>query len=253
LEDTLATLAGAGMATAGAGRTLAEARAPAIIPLAGGARVVVTGAATPASGVPAAWAAGHDLPGVDLLPDLSRATAGDVGSRLRRASRPGDGLVVSIHWGSNWGYDVPADHVRFARWLIDEGVHVVHGHSSHHPRPIEVYRNRLILYGCGDFLNDYEGIEGEDAYRGDLVLMYFAALSPHGTLAGLEMSPLQIRRMRLTRAGPDDVEWLRATLNRVSAPFGTQVEATMAGTLALRWNEPAPRPGPRQAARAAVR
>ena len=24
----------------------------------------------------------------------------------------------------------------------------------------EVYRDKLILYGCGDFLNDYEGIGG---------------------------------------------------------------------------------------------
>jgi hypothetical protein len=27
-------------------------------------------------------------------------------------------------------------------------------------RPFEVYRDRLILYGCGDLLNDYEGIGG---------------------------------------------------------------------------------------------
>ena len=39
------------------------------------------------------------------------------------------------------------------------GIDVVHGHSSHHPRPIEVYQRRLILYGCGDFIDDYEGIE----------------------------------------------------------------------------------------------
>ena len=45
--------------------------------------------------------------------------------------------------------------------LIEEaGVPVVHGHSSHHPKAIEVYEGRLILYGCGDFLNDYEGIAG---------------------------------------------------------------------------------------------
>jgi len=34
---------------------------------------------------------------------------------------------------------------------------------------------RLILYGCGDFLNDYEGIRGYEEYRGDLALMYFGA------------------------------------------------------------------------------
>ena len=48
--------------------------------------------------------------------------------------------------------------IRFAHRLIDAGVDVVHGHSSHHPRPIEVYRGKLILYGCGDTIDDYEGI-----------------------------------------------------------------------------------------------
>jgi poly-gamma-glutamate capsule biosynthesis protein CapA/YwtB (metallophosphatase superfamily) len=30
---------------------------------------------------------------------------------------------------------------------------------------IEGYRDRLILYGCGDFLNDYEGIKGYEEFR----------------------------------------------------------------------------------------
>jgi poly-gamma-glutamate synthesis protein (capsule biosynthesis protein) len=240
LEDTLDTLAAAGMAAAGAGRTLAEARAPAVVPLAGGSHVLVTAAATATSGVSDAWAAGHDRAGVDVLPDLSRATAREVAARARRVSRPGDFLVASIHWGTNWGYDVPADHVRFARWLIDDGVHIVHGHSSHHPRPIEVYRDGLILYGCGDFLNDYEGIEGAEAYRGDLALMYFATLSPDGALVSLEMTPLQIRQMRLARPKTVDVEWLRVTLDRVSAPCGARVEATPAGAFVLRWKGAGP-------------
>jgi poly-gamma-glutamate synthesis protein (capsule biosynthesis protein) len=37
-------------------------------------------------------------------------------------------------------------------------VDVVHGHSSHHCKGAEVYRGRLVLYGCGDLISDYEGI-----------------------------------------------------------------------------------------------
>jgi poly-gamma-glutamate capsule biosynthesis protein CapA/YwtB (metallophosphatase superfamily) len=51
--------------------------------------------------------------------------------------------------------------------------HLVHGHSSHHPRPFEVYRRTSILYGCGDYLHDYEGISGYEPFRDDLTLMYF--------------------------------------------------------------------------------
>ena len=50
----------------------------------------------------------------------------------------------------------------FAHRLVDAGADVVHGHSSHHPRPLEVYGGRLVLHGCGDLVNDYEGIEGHE-------------------------------------------------------------------------------------------
>jgi poly-gamma-glutamate synthesis protein (capsule biosynthesis protein) len=176
------------------------------------------------SGIPASWAAGPRRPGVNLLPDFSPDTARALGARIARDRRVGDVAVVSVHWGSNWGYDVPRSHVAFAHALVDAGVDVVHGHSSHHARPIEIYRNRLILYGCGDFINDYEGIEGYEQYRDDLPLMYFATLDARtGALVGLGLTPLRISRMRLARASQLDAAWLRDTLDRISAPFGTRV------------------------------
>jgi poly-gamma-glutamate synthesis protein (capsule biosynthesis protein) len=236
LADTLDTLARVGLKAAGAGRNLAEAETPALVILPGGASVAVFAFGTQSSGVPAEWAAREHTPGIDLLKDLSEATAGEVGRRVARVKAPRRLVVASIHWGANWGYDVPRDHVRFAHWLIDRGVDVVHGHSSHHPRPIEVYHNRLILYGCGDFIDDYEGIAGHEQYRDDLVLMYFATLADDtGGLIGLQLSPMRIRNMRLNRPADAEVEWLRNTLDRVSAPYGARVEAGSAGTLRLRW------------------
>jgi poly-gamma-glutamate synthesis protein (capsule biosynthesis protein) len=144
--------------------------------------------------------------------------------------------VASIHWGTNWGYEVPPAHVRFARRLVDGGVDVVHGHSSHHPRPIEVYRNRLILYGCGDFINDYEGILGHEEYRPDLTLMYFPTFDAvSGELRDLRMTPMQLRKLRLNRAAPEDARWLRDRLARISLEFRSAVEASDDGSLLLRW------------------
>jgi poly-gamma-glutamate synthesis protein (capsule biosynthesis protein) len=162
LVETLETLGRAGLTTTGAGRTLAEARRPAVVDLPDDVRVVVHGLGSETSGIPRAWAATEDKGGVDLLPGLSDETAAAIADRVARVKRGRDVTVASIHWGTNWGYEVPGAHVRFAHRLIDGAVDVVHGHSSHHPRPIEVYRNRLILYGCGDFINDYEGILGHE-------------------------------------------------------------------------------------------
>lgn len=239
LEETLDTLAAAGVSTAGAGRTEGEADRPATVTLDQCGRVIVYSVGAASSGIPPGWAAAPDRAGVNLLPDLSARTAGRVAQRVRDAKHPGDLAVVSIHWGSNWGYGVPPEHVDFAHRLVDGGVDLVHGHSSHHPRPIEIYRDRLILYGCGDCVDDYEGIRGYEQYRDDLRLLYFASLEPGtGRLSRLRMAPMRARRLRLHHASRADAEQLRDTLDRISRRYAARVELADDGMLALR-HEPA--------------
>lgn len=234
LEDTLATLVAAGIPAVGAGSTAAEARRPAAVPVGTGGRVFVFAFGATSSGIPRGWAASDDRPGVALLPDLTRRTADGVVALMQRVKRPGDVVVASVHWGSNWGYPMADDHIGFAHRLIDGGVDIVHGHSSHHPRPIEVYRGKLILYGCGDLIDDYEGIGGYHEYRDDLRLLYFASVQPGtGDLLELRMVPMQARRMRLHRADAGDVAYLRDVLNRASDGFGCRVDVTPEGGLAL--------------------
>lgn len=231
LVETIETLERAGLRTAGAGRSLQDAAGPAVVPVEGG-RVLVLGVGHESSGVPSSWAATANSAGVWLLDDLSERAAAIVGERVRRFRRAGDVSVVSIHWGSNWGYDVPEDHVLFAHALVDAGVDVVHGHSSHHPRPIEIYRGRPIFYGCGDLVTDYEGIGGREEYRGDLALMYFVDLDPERGLLALRMVPMAMRKMRLELAQPGDAAWLADRLAQVSARYRTRI-ASEGGVLAV--------------------
>jgi poly-gamma-glutamate synthesis protein (capsule biosynthesis protein) len=234
LIETLETLEHAGIMTAGAGRNLGDARRRVALSLPGGARLFVAACGYESSGIPDDWAALTNEPGVDLLPDLSDETAAAVAAGVTAAKRTGDVAVVSIHWGDNWGYDLPRRHVGFAHRLVECGVDIVHGHSSHHVRPVEIYRDRLILYGCGDFIDDYEGISGYERYRDDLVVMFFPSLNPAtGQLEALRMAPMQIRGMRLNRPSSEDARWLCDTLNRISGPFGVHVSLSDGG--ALRW------------------
>lgn len=238
LDDTLATLAAAKIAAPGAGRDREEAQRPAIVALEGGARVVVLAIGSESSGIPPAWGAREDRPGVDLLADLSERSIAALCARIEALDRPGDILVVSIHWGSNWGYHVPPSHALLAHRVIDAGADVVHGHSSHHPRPIEIYRGRPIFYGCGDLVNDYEGIEdpAHDSFRAELALAYSPEIEPTtGELVALTMSPMRIRKLRLERAAPEDADWLARTLDRVSEPFGAHVALTPEMRLEVRW------------------
>ena len=103
--------------------------------------------------------------------------------------------IVSLLWGSTWGYDVQPSQVRFARRLIDAGVDLAHGHSSHHPRPIEVYRGKLTT---------------------------------------LHMTPLRARIMRLHHASHQEAEWLRSTLRHISRHFETRVDLDIDTNLAVR-------------------
>ena len=236
LFETLDVLAAAGLRLVGAGRSLRDAQSPAIVPTPrSGGRVVVFAFGTPSSGIPTDWAARQDRPGVHVIATLADAAADELCRRAANVRRPGDLVVVSVHWGSNWGYEVEADQIRFAHRLVDGGVDVVHGHSSHHPRPIEAYRGKLILYGCGDLIDDYEGISGHERYRDDLRLLYLPRLDPSsGRLLELEMAPFQARRLRLNRVSDSDVEWLRNVLDSISRRFGTRVDRTPDGMLALR-------------------
>jgi len=232
LIETLDTLTRVDIGAVGAGRNREEVMSPVVRGLLGDNRLIVCACAHGSSGVPDHWSALTAKPGVYLLPDLTAETAADVASRIARLKRPGDVAVLSIHWGSNWGYDVPQPHVDFAHRLVDGGIDIVHGHSSHHPRPIEIYRDRLILYGCGDFINDYEGIAGYEGYRNELVLMFFPTLgSPTGRLSSLEITPMRIHHLRLNRVSADDAQWVYETVNEISRPFGTHLSWTERGGL----------------------
>ncbi|MEJ2089079.1 MAG: CapA family protein [Gammaproteobacteria bacterium] len=224
LEETLVTLGRAGIQTAGAGREVGAAQAPAILPLPGARRLLVFAYGDTSSGIPPRWAADEDRAGVSLLKDLSRTTADRVTANVTHHRRPDDVVVVSLHWGPNWGYAIPDVRAHFAHALMDSGlIDVVHGHSSHHPVGIERHARGLILYGCGDLLNDYEGIRGHESFRGDLTLLYRVTLPGDGSEPTLRMTPLKVRRMRLNRAGREDAEWLAAALDRASARLGTRV------------------------------
>ncbi|WP_030543328.1 CapA family protein [Streptomyces albus] len=235
LEETLGALSGAGLRTAGAGHDAGSAWRPAEVPLAGGGRLLVLAVAMPSSGVPLDWAAAEDRAGVAVVSEPSESAAHALTDCLRRVRRPGDLAVVSVHWGSNWGYGIARQQIRFAHALVDGGADVVHGHSSHHPRPLETYRGKLVLYGCGDLVDDYEGITGYERYRDDLRLLYLAQLEPDtGRLAGLRMVPLQARRMTLRHASREDSAWLRTVLDRASRDLGTRLDQEPDGALTLR-------------------
>jgi poly-gamma-glutamate synthesis protein (capsule biosynthesis protein) len=242
LVETLDTLRRAGIRTSGAGYDAADAALPAVIDLQSGSRVLVFAFAFEDSGAPRDWRAMRHRAGINLLEDMSDNGIERIARLVTAQRRAGDVVVVSLHWGGNWGFGNPRPQRRFAHALIERAcVDVVHGHSSHHVKGIEVHRGRLVLYGCGDFLTDYEGIGGHEAYRGDLSLMYFPVLAgATGELEELAIVPMHMQRLRLCRATSADLEWLTETLTREGRALGTEVRRASDGSLQLRWSRATP-------------
>jgi poly-gamma-glutamate synthesis protein (capsule biosynthesis protein) len=195
--------------------------------------VLVFAFACESAGVPPEWQAGPAKAGVNLMESLSEREVERVRGQVEARKRPYDLAVASIHWGGNWGYRVPAQHVAFARALIDSaGIDLVHGHSSHHPLRFERYRGKLILYGCGDFLNDYEGIGGYEVFRSELTWMYFPTLDrTTGALSRLLLVPMRIRNFRLNRVNETESHWLETTLLREAGELGLALSRQADGSL----------------------
>ena len=201
-------------------------------------RVIVFSYGLESSGIPLSWAASNHNPGVNLLKGSSDKIVQPIKQKVEEIKKQGDIVIASIHWGGNWGYGIPDLQMELAHKLIDDAdIDIIHGHSSHHVKGIEVYNNKLIIYGSGDFLNDYEGIGGHEEFRPDLGLMYFVSVDPsNGELISLQMTPTQIKWFRVNQVSEKDAVWLRETLNREGKKFGSRVVLNNNNKLTLEWD-----------------
>jgi len=151
LTDTLDILDRNRICHAGAGRNAAGASAPAALRI--GDRTIAFFAFTDNE---PGWKASEGRPGIHYLPtDPDDRDVKRFRSLVEQAREKEDLIVVSAHWGPNWGHKVPEEHAALAHCLVDSGADVVFGHSAHVFRAVEIYRDRPILYSTGDFVDDY--------------------------------------------------------------------------------------------------
>ncbi|WP_101295478.1 CapA family protein [Halegenticoccus soli] len=216
LADTLDALDGAGIARAGAGRTLAEAREPASLAVDGlDVAFVSFTDNTPE------YAATADSPGTAHvrfdLDDRESRRAVEASLSAARGADP-DLLVASLHWGPNMVTEPPPAFRRFGRWLVDRGVDVVHGHSAHVFQGIEVYGGRPIVYDAGDFVDDYV-VDPE--LRNDRSFLFDLRIDGDGTPVELRLAPVEIRDCAVHLAGGEAAEWCRERMRELSDAFGT--------------------------------
>jgi poly-gamma-glutamate capsule biosynthesis protein CapA/YwtB (metallophosphatase superfamily) len=164
------------------------------------------------------WEATDDRPGIWYTPiDLKDERARMVLSSVTQARDRFDFLIVSAHWGPNWGYEPPPEHVSFGRALIDCGADVVFGHSAHVFRGIELYRGRPILYGTGDFVDDYAVDEIERNDESFVFLIHTSGVN----LESLTLYPTQIQEFQARLPRPEAAEGIASKMQRLCLKLDT--------------------------------
>ncbi len=219
LLDMLFHLDQAGIRHAGAGAHAVEAARPALLS-AGGAAIAFLACTDNEPD----WGAADQRPGVYFIPlDRTDERALHFFDLIRETKKRADLVIVSAHWGSNWGYEPEPGHVSFAHMLVDSGADIVLGHSCHVFRGIEIYQERLILYSAGDFVDDYVI---NDIERNDESFI-FVVETDGSRITGLTLHPTVISHMQARLASPRDAVVLAQRMQRLCGKLGTKSQ----------WNE----------------
>jgi len=212
LLETLNILDTAHIQHVGAGTSLAQARVPVIMAQKG----ITIGILGCTDNEPS-WAAKHNHCGVHYV-DVGdfNAIASDI-----KALRPRvDILILSMHWGPNMCERPSKGFMQFAHQLIDAGVDIFHGHSAHIFQGVEVYKDRLILYDTGDFIDDYY----VDPYlRNDRSFFFEVTVSKNG-VESLNMIPVLISKFQVNRSFGEEAEETMHRMMMLSQKLGTKIE-----------------------------
>jgi poly-gamma-glutamate capsule biosynthesis protein CapA/YwtB (metallophosphatase superfamily) len=215
LLDTFDHLDRAGIAWAGAGTSIDEARRGALIDIDGTSLGLVGFADHPAD-----YAAAVDSPGTSWVDPADLARDGPPAwliAEVRRLAAACDVVAVGPHWGPNMSLRPQAHHPTVARALIRAGASVIVGHSAHVVQPVEVVDGAPVCYDLGDLLDDYAV---DEELRNDLGLL--ALLTP---LKRLELIPLRLHYARTGLAGGDDRQLIISRLMAAATRAGLPLRA----------------------------
>jgi len=217
--EMIKILGGAGIYHAGAGANLEEASRPALFEVKG----IKIGLIAFTDNEPD-WEATAQEPGIFYVPvDMKDDRAKRLFEIVRQTKKEVDLLIVSAHWGPNWGYRPHPSHIPFGHALIDHGADIVFGHSCHVFQGIEIYQGRPILYSTGDFIDDYAVDEIE---RNDESFIFLVE-TQEGQIKKLDLYPTVIRGFQARLARDREATRIGRKMEEQCAEFKTSV----------RWNE----------------
>lgn len=214
LIETLQTLDEAGVKHTGAGMNEKEAEKPIILTL----KSTLLGILGFTDNEPG-WKAGTFTSGVNYIDISNEQDCHKTLMKITKLRKQTDLVIVSIHWGPNMQAEPEQYFIDFAHAMIEHGADIVHGHSAHNFQGIEIYKQRLILYDTGDFVDDY----AVDTYlRNDHSFFFIVEVSKQ-QIKKLVLIPVLISKCQVNLAEGEDYKWCMQRITKLSAKFGTTI------------------------------
>ncbi len=216
LSDTVKILDAAGIHHAGAGANIREASKPALF------RADATTVALIAfTDNEPEWEAGERVPGVFYVPvDTGDPRARRLFGLVRESKKEAGLVIVSAHWGPNWGYRPKPEQIPFAHALVESGADIVFGHSCHVFQGVEIYKGRPIFYSAGDFIDDYAVDEIE---RNDESFIFLVEVEGR-RISRVRLHPTLISRMQARLAQPPREGEIAEKMRALCGGFGTEAK-----------------------------
>lgn len=98
--------------------------------------------------------------------------------KIKEARRKADYVLVIVH-GGHEHYQLPSPRMKETyRFFVDAGADAVVNHHQHCYSGYEVYKEKPIFYGIGNFLFDWEGIRNQIWNEGYMVELDFCSGFP---------------------------------------------------------------------------
>lgn len=167
------------------------------------------------------WAAQENKPGILYLPtDINDRRMQNFLRLIENLRKEVDFLIVSAHWGSNWGYYPPEEHKSIGHAMIDAGADLIFGHSGHVFRGIEVYKNRPIIYSAGDFIDDYAVDEIE---KNDESFIFVLEKEQDFSLK-LYLYPICISQFQVNLASPNREKAIFSQMKNLCEDLGSKLK-----------------------------
>lgn len=211
LKETLDALDKNNIFHVGAGMNLQEAQKPARFTKEG-IRFAVLGFTDNEP----SWLATDKKAGINYI-QINKKTIESIKKLIVDTKKEADILIVSLHWGANWEKKPSKEFIDFAHTLVDAGADIIHGHSSHIFQGIELYKNKLIFYNTGDFLDDYAI---DTSLRNDEAFLYMITVDQQG-IQQLQLVPALISNNQVNKAEGADAKRIIQKMQALSKELGS--------------------------------